>query len=430
MSSRYQKSNALLERALKVIPLGSQTFSKSYIQYPKGYAPLYLKSGKKGHVWDVDGNEYIDLVNGLLPVILGYRDPIVDQAIQHQLATCGITFSLATELEIELAERLVEMIPCAEMVRYGKNGSDVTSAAIRLARAYTKRDRIAVCGYHGWQDWYVGSTVRQLGVPAAVCELTHQFEYNNIDSLQQLFKKYSGEFAAVIMEPMSNVEPHTGFLEDVKQLAHKEKVLFILDEIVTGFRFHIGGAQSLFNVIPDLATFGKAMANGMPIAAIVGRAEIMQLMEDIYFSGTFMGETLSLAAAIAVIDKMRREPVIETLWEKGKKLAQGVSKKISEFELESIFSLSGKPPWMFLNIQGSTHVDSNLIRTLFIREMLANGILMQSTHNISYAHTDQDILQILDAYHTVFAVIKRELTRGELKDRLGCSVLEPVFKVR
>ncbi len=171
-------------------------------------------------------------------------------------------------MEVELAEKLVEIIPCAEMVRFGKNGSDVTSAAVRLARAYTKRDRIAVCGYHGWQDWYIGSTTRNMGVPEAVCNLTHTFQYNDLDSLHQLFRQHPGEFAAVIMEPMNIAEPYEGFLQEVKSLTNQAGALFILDEMITGFRFALGGAQEHFRVLPDLACFGKAMGIGMSIAAI------------------------------------------------------------------------------------------------------------------------------------------------------------------
>ena len=271
---RYRKSRAMLERAQRVIPLGSQTFSKSRVVYPANAAPLFLTHGKGSHVWDVDGNEYVDFVNGLLPVILGYDDPDVIEAVSSQLKR-GVTFSLATELEVELAELMREIIPCAEMVRFGKNGSDATSGAIRVARAHTGRDRVAVCGYHGWQDWYIGATTRNKGVPAAVGALTHKFPYNDLDALRRLLESHRGEFAAVMMEPMNVEEPRPGYLEGVRDLAHEHGALFILDEIITGFRYHLGGAQTLFNVVPDLATFGKSMGNGFPISAVVGRARYM-----------------------------------------------------------------------------------------------------------------------------------------------------------
>ncbi len=428
-SSKFNHSHALLEKALRVIPVGSQTFSKSHVQYPEGFSPLFLTHGKGARVWDVDGNEYVDLVNGLLSVVLGYCDPDVDAAIKNQLEN-GISLSLATELEVQLADGLVELIPCAEMVRFGKNGSDATSAAIRLARAYTKRDRVAVCGYHGWQDWYIGSTVRNLGIPQRVCELTHRFIYNDIDSLHQLFSSYPGEFAAVIMEPMSSVEPKAGFLEAAKQLTHDAGAVFIFDEIVTGFRFHLGGAQSLFQVTPDLASFGKSMGNGMPISTIVGRADIMRLMGDVFYSGTFGGETLSLAAAIAVIDKMKRENVIDALWNQGKKLATLVSEAIKKFELEEIFSLSGFSPWKFLNIKDYRSIRKESLKTLFIREMLNHGVLIQGTHNISYAHTDEDFRWVSRAYEKAFMAVREGIQQPDFDRYLNCKVLQPIFSVR
>ncbi len=268
---RYAKSTEMHERALKTIPLGSQTFSKSRTQYPVGVSPLFIQRGKGSHVWDVDGNEYIDYVNGLAAITLGYADPDVNEAVEKQLHD-GIIFSLPHPLEFQVAEKIREMVPCAEMSRFGKNGSDATSGAIRLARAHTNRDRVAMCGYHGWQDWSIGSTARHRGVPKAVRELTHTFSYNNIDSLDALLKKHPGEFAAVILEPMNFEAPRDAFLQKVRELAHKNGALFILDETITGFRLANGGAQQLFGVTPDLATFGKGMANGFPVSAVSGKA--------------------------------------------------------------------------------------------------------------------------------------------------------------
>lgn len=426
---RYEISRQLLNEALQYIPLGAQTFSKSHIQYPEGRAPLFLKRGEGGRVWDVDGNEYVDLVCGLLPVVLGYVDPDVNQAIQAQLHK-GISFSLSTELEIELAKRLVELIPSAERVRFGKNGSDATAAAIRLARAYTKRERIAICGYHGWHDWYIGSTARHLGVPECVRDLTHRFVYNDLDSLEQLLQQYPNQFAAVIMEPMNAVPPKPGYLAAVKSITHQANALLIFDEIITGFRFHLGGAQSLFNVVPDLSTFGKSMGNGMPISAIVGREEIMQLMEKIFYSGTFGGETLSLAAAIAVIDKMKRESIIATLWQKGEVLANQVNQLIHEYELSSVISLSGMSPWKFINFSDQLPIDKSVIRTLFIGEMLANGVLIQGTHNICAAHNDADWQHVLLAYRSAFSVIRQAIDDPFFLSSNHIDVIKPIFSVR
>lgn len=427
--SRYARSNELLARARKVIPLGTQTFSKSYQQFPEGAAPLFLTHGKGSRVWDADGNEYIDLISGLLPVLLGYRDPDVDAALKAQLDR-GIAFSLATELEIELAERLVDMIPCAEMVRFGKNGSDATTGCVRVARAATGRERLIICGYHGWHDWYVAKTVRNKGVPAVEAELADRVNYNDIDAVHAIFRKYPGQVAALILEPMNAAEPKPGYLQELKELVHKNGAILIFDEIITGFRYANGGAQEHFGVTPDLAAFGKAMGNGMPIAAVVGRADLMREMEEIFFSSTFGGETLSLAAAIAVADKLRREPVVKTLWKTGGLLADKIRQAAARHGLEKVVSLHGFAPWTLLAFADSGSTAKEAIKTLFMKEMLAQGILIAASNNITYAHSEDDVARIATAYDNAFARIAEGLKGGKLLDNLGCPPVMPVFSVR
>lgn len=429
MSGCYSNSEKLLERALKVIPLGSQTFSKSIAQYPIGVSPHFIKRGEGSHVWDVDGNEYIDFVNALAAITLGYNDPDVTKTVRAQLEE-GTIFSLPHELEIKVAEKIVEMVPCAEMVRFGKNGSDATSGAIRLARAYTGRDHVAVCGYHGWQDWYIGSTSRNLGVPQSTIQLTHTFKYNDINSLHKIFHDYPDRIAAVIMEPMNTIEPEDNFLEKVKDLTHKNGAVLIFDETITGFRFAKGGAQEYFGVIPDLATFGKGLANGYPLSAIAGRAEIMKLMEEIFFSFTFGGETLSLAAADTTLTKLQREPIIEKIWQQGKKVADGVRALISKHGLDDVFSITGKDCWSFLIFKDKGVYSQWELKTLFLQEMFSRGILTLGTHNMSYAHSDSDIDKLLQAYNEVFPILKDAVYSGKMKEYLHCNPLEPLFKVR
>lgn len=426
---RYLRSMQLLRRAEAVIPLGSQTFSKSHLQYPAAQSPMFLSHGLGGHVFDVDGNEYIDLVGGLLPLVLGYRDPDVDAAISEQMGR-GITFSLATELEIELAELLRACIPSAEMVRFGKNGTDATSAAIRLARAHTGRDHVIACGYHGWQDWYIGATTRNLGVPKAVQELTHLVPYNDLDSVRNALHAHSGEVAALIMEPMNTVPPVPGYLHELKELVHQHGALLIYDEIITGFRFHIGGAQRHFGVTPDLSAFGKAMGNGMPISAVVGRAEIMRLMEEIFYSGTFAGETLSLAAAVAVIRKMQEQDVIGRLWQLGDMLASQFEQITEDVGLQDVVALAGLPPWKILVFSDHPAARKEAVRTLFLREMMQRGILVNASHNVCFAHDEQDVACVAAAYREVLPLIARELDTGRLEARLGVPAVEPVFRVR
>ena len=429
MRQRYSRSEQYLERALKVIPLGSQTFSKSKTTLPYGVSPYYVERAQGARFWDVDGNEYLDFVNGLACVTLGYCDPDVDAAVMRQMKN-GVTFSLPHPLEFEVAELLVDMIPCAEMVRFAKNGTDATSGAIRLARAITGRERVAVCGYHGWQDWYIGSTTRDLGVPKSVKALTHTFDFNDIASVSRLLESYPGEFAALILEPMNTTWPTRDFLEGLRELTRAEGVLLVFDETITGFRYHIGGAQAYFRITPDLASFGKGIANGYPLSALVGKAEYMKEVENIFFSGTFGGETLSLAAAKSALSKLRHEPVIETLQKRGQEIMNGVVSIINKFELGNVISICGHPSWSFLQFRSSQPFSNWEIKTLFIQEVFRRGVYTLGTHNISYAHTEADVTTLLNCYEEVFKLIASALADGDLRKCLECEPLVPLFKVR
>jgi glutamate-1-semialdehyde 2,1-aminomutase len=429
MSTRYQLSEQYLEQALRTVPLGSQTFSKSKTQLPVGAAPFFAERGKGSRLWDVDGNEYLDFVNALASITLGYQDPDVDGAVRKQMES-GTIFSLPHRLEFEVAELMVDMVPCAEMVRFGKNGSDATAGAIRIARAYTGRDHVAVCGYHGWQDWYIGSTARNLGVPEATQRLTHSFTYNDIASLEAVFAEYPGKIAAVILEPMNISEPKPGFLEEVKAITHKNGAVLVFDEMLTGFRFANGGGQEYFGVTPDLATFGKGLANGYPLSAVAGRKEIMKLMEEVFFSFTFGGETLSLAAAKAVLEKLQREPVINTIKQRGETLLYGLNALIEQHSVQEIFGTAGNPCWSFLTIKDAEPYTMWEIKTLLFQEMFAQGVFFIGTHNLSYAHTSEDIQALLAVYDEVFPKIYQVIKQKKLVDMLECKPLEPLFKVR
>ncbi len=428
MSERYAKSEELLARALKTIPLGTQTFSKSRTQYPYGVSPYFVTRGSGSHVWDVDGNEYVDCIMSLCAVTLGYNDPDVTAAVEAQLAD-GVIFSLPHPVEIEAAERIVEMVPCAEMVRFGKNGSDATTGAVRVARAYTHRDHVLMCGYHGWQDWSIGTTARNAGVPIATQALTHTFVYNDIESLRALFAQYHDEVACVIMEPMNVAWPAPGFLEEVAELTRANGAVFVLDETITGFRFANGGAQEYFGVTPDLATFGKGLANGYPVSAVAGRADIMKLMEEVFFSFTFGGETLSLAAAVATLDKLQHEPVLDAVAATGMGLLDEVGSRIRRHGVEEFLSISGHPAWTFLTFADCA-CTSWEIKTLFMQEMLARGFLTLGSHNLSYAHGPSEIRGLLSAYDEVFPILLEAVTAQDVTAFLDCEALQPLFKVR
>ncbi len=426
----FEKSQAYLARAEKVIPLGSQTFSKSKTQYPFGVSPYFINKAKGSQVWDIDGNEYIDFVSSLASVTLGYQDPDVTHAVKTQLDDSGVIFSLPHPIETEVAELICEMVPCAELVRFGKNGSDATAGAIRVARAYTNRDRIAVCGYHGWQDWYIGSTARNRGVPQATRDLTHTFTYNKLDSLREILTQYPGQFAAVIMEPMNVTDPLPGFLECVKELTHQHGALLIFDETITGFRYANGGAQEEFGVIPDLASFGKGLANGYPVSAVAGRAQIMHEMEEIFFSFTFGGEALSLAAAKATLTKLKSQPVVKRLKQLGNQLITGARTVIERHGLSGLFSISGHPTWTFLNFTETSRFSIPEIKTLWLQELFERGFLSIGTHNLSYAHTEADVDKLISAYDEILPFIRDSLRDGSLHQHLRCSPLVPLFKVR
>lgn len=428
-STRYAKSESFLERASKSIPLASQTFSKSKTQYPFGVSPFFMTRAKGARSWDADGNEYIDFINSLCSVTLGYSDPDVDAAVCAQLED-GIIFSLPHPIEMQVAEAIIDMVPCAEMVRFGKNGSDATAGAIRLARAFTGRDRVAVCGYHGWQDWYIGSTMRNRGVPQATRDLTHTFAFNDLESLDTLLKSRKGEFAAVIMEPMNVAYPKEGFLEGVKELAHAHGALLVFDETITGFRYANGGAQQLFGVTPDLATFGKGLANGYPVSVVAGRGDVMKLMEEIFFSFTFGGETLSLAAALATMTKLKREPVTEHLRARGDAVMSGFNALIAKHGIADFLSISGHPSWSLISIKDAAPYTLWQIKTLYMQEVLSRGILSIGSHNMSFAHTESDVAALLACYDETFAVLADAVRNRSLDARLQCKPLEPLFRVR
>ena len=427
--SRYELSEEWLRRAESSIPIGSQTFSKSKAQYPIGISPLYASKSSGAHIWDIDGNKYIDYVSALACVTLGYSDKGIQKAIRKQLST-GISMSLPGKLESIVAEKLIDVIPSAEKVRFGKNGTDATSAAIRLARAYTGKDHVLVCGYHGCQDWYIASTTRDKGVPKAIGALTHKFSYNDIDSLKSLEIQFENEIAAVIIEPMNISWPQNNFLQAVREFCTAKGIVLIFDETITGFRFANGGAQEFFGVIPDLSTFGKGMANGMPISAIVGKAEIMDEMEHIFFSGTFGGELLSLAATNEVLNRYSRENIPEKLFIAGEDIMMRLTSIIEELNLSSVLTLSGHPSWSFLTWQGSEGIPADALKTYFAQLMYANGLLILGTHNISLSHTLKIRNETLDVYRKVLSEISNSLAAGNILEKLKVEPLSPLFKVR
>jgi len=426
-TERYAKSLEQLARAEKVIPLGAQTFSKSRKTFPPGIAPLFSTRAVGSHIWDVDGNEYVDLMSALASVNLGYADPEINAAVAAQLEF-GTTISLSHPIETEVAELLVELVPSAEMVRFGKNGSDATTAAIRVARGFTGRDHVVVCGYHGWQDWFIGSMpTRNLGVPEIYSSLIHPVPFNDLQAMEAELK--ANPTAAIMLEAMTTTWPAEGYLEGVRALADKYGAVLIFDEMVTGFRFSNGGAQQYFGVTPDLSTFGKGVANGYPLSALVGRADLMKVLETAFFSGTFGGELLSLTAAKVVLERIKKTDVIESIAAKGDVLRDRVQAEIDRAGAGDILSLSGHPSWVFtiFNPEVPTIGD---IKYLFMQEMSRNGVLMIASHNVMASHSEADFDTIVEAYAATLAIVVEAAAQGDAASRLEADVSDVGQRVR
>ena len=429
MAKQYKKSQALLARARKVTPLGSQTYSKSVRYFCEGAAPAFLDRGQGSHVWDVDGNEFVDFMCALGPVTVGYNDPQVNAAVMAQLQK-GISFSMATELEVELAEALTRIVPCAEMVRFVKNGSDATSSAIRLARAFTGRDLVAVCGYHGMQDWYIGSTTNRRGIPADVCALTKTFAYNDPASLQNLLAAYPDQFAAVILEPIQADGPQDGYLAAVKDMTQAAGILLIFDEVVSGFRYALGGASELYKVTPDLAAFGKGMGNGLPISAVAGRADVMELIgtQGVFISTTFGGETLSMAGSMATLAILAQPGIYPRIWALGERMLSGVRDAIAKHGVGEVVKVSGLAPHGGVGFEGKGRLDYLDIMSVYQQRMVEQGILTTGINNISVAHSEADIDQFVAAADAAFADIRRALDADSLDGILLACKVNPIFK--
>jgi glutamate-1-semialdehyde 2,1-aminomutase len=418
------KSDELYERAVKVQKPVTQTLAKGPGQFTKGVAPKYIQKGKGSHVWDVDGNEYIDFNSAIGPISLGYAYPAVDAAIEKQLKD-GITFSLMHPLEVELSELIQEIIPNAGAVKISKTGADVCSAAVRVARAFTKREKIFCCGYHGWHDWYIGITSRNAGIPEAIQNLTYTFEYNDIESIKSALDE---SVAALILEPFIFEAPKPGFLKELAEVCKANGTLLIFDEMWTGFRIALGGAQEYFDVKPDLAVYSKACANGMPIALLTGRSDVMELFNsDVFSYTTFGGEALSLAACIATINELRDKNVPQYLDEKGGLMKDGYNAIAIETGMDIYTRCIGYNCRTMVTF--TPEAGNGLeVKTLMQQEMIKRGVLWAGFHNMCFSHSDEDIAYTLSAYRDVMPIMKEAIESGNVKSYLHGEVLEAVFR--
>ena len=431
----FKRSNLLRKRAQELIPGGAHTYSKGDDQFPK-LSPGFIAHGKGSHVWDVDGNEFIDWGMGLRSVILGHAYKPILTAVKQQIQV-GVNFTRPSPKEIELAQILTELIPSAQMVKFAKNGSDTTSAAVRLARAYTGKNIIARCKdnpFFSGDDWFIGDTLCDSGIPKAVKNLTKHFSYNNIQSLESLFKQYKNRIACVIMEPASCEEPKDQFLRKVKDLCANNSAILIFDEIITGFRWDIRGAQNLYGVLPDLSTFGKAIGNGFSISVLAGRKDIMELggikhsKEKVFLlSTTNGGEIHSLAAAIAVIKTMQKHKVIDHIWAIGKMLKEALQNLAQDMVLDKYVMATGVPCSPILTFHNHNGESSLELKTLFMQETIKNGILMPYVAP-SYSHNKKDVESTIIACKKAFSVIKKAIAKGSVDGLLIGNSIKPVFR--
>ncbi len=430
----FERSAAMRAKAHALIPGGAHTYAKGDDQFPE-ISPGFIARGEGCHVWDADGNEFIEYGMGLRAVTLGHAYPSVVEAAHKQMLL-GNNYTRPATIELECAEELLSLLPNADMVKFAKHGSDATSGAVRLARAYTGRDLVARCAdqpFFSVDDWFIGDTPMSAGIPQGVRDLTVQFRYNNIESLQSLFAQHPGKIACVILEAATAVEPELDFLLQLQKLCRQQGAVFILDEMITGFRWDLGGAQKYYNIEPDLSTFGKAIANGFSLSALTGKKEIMKLggirhdKERVFLLSTTHGaENHSLAAAIETMHIYKREKVIEHLYRQGERLREGLTRVAREAGVQDYFQVVGKAPNLVYSTCDQQKQPSQPFRTLFLQEMIQQGFLTPSLV-VSYSHSDADIARTIEGAGEVLQVYKKALEDGVEKYLVGRPV-KPVFR--
>lgn len=430
----FERSDALNAALARVIPGGSHTYAKGVDQFPAHMAPVIVR-GAGSHVWDADGNEFIEYGSGLRAVTLGHAFPAVIEAVRAQLPL-GSNFIRPAAIELECAEQFLRLVRTADMVKFCKDGSHAVSAAVRLARAATGRKLIAICGdqpFFSTDDWFIGTTPMNNGIPEETQSLVLKFHYNDLSSLEALFDAHPDQIAAVILEAEKESPPLPGFLPGVRTLCDRHGAVFVLDEMITGFRWHTGGAQAFHNVRPDLSCFGKGLGNGFSVSALAGRRELMRLggidhdRERVFLlSTTHGGETHALAAAIATMRVFETEPVVETLWSRGARLAEGLSQTAVRHGLAEQVPILGRPCCLVFGSRDQDGQPSQPFRTLLLQELLKRGILASSLV-VNYSHSDTDIDRTIEAFDEAFAVYRRALDDG-IEHYLEGRPVKPVFR--
>jgi glutamate-1-semialdehyde 2,1-aminomutase len=437
--SRVPRSQQLYARALELIPGGTQLVSRRPSRYATGVSPAFAARAKGARFWDVDGHEYIDWVSGIGAIILGYCDEVVDAAVCEQISR-GTMTSINHELEIELAEELCRTIPCAEMVRYAKCGGEACTIAVRIARGATGRDKVLFCGYHGWHDWYLAANLAEeaslnthlfpgiepIGVPQALQGTALPFPYGDLAELGNLLDVHRGEVATVIMEPLRSELPPEGYLAGVRKLCDERGVVLIFDEVSCGFRTRLGGIQELVGVTPDMAVFAKAISNGYPMAAVVGKREVMEPVAWMFISSTYWSDCIGLRAALTTIQELRRRNVPAQLDRLGKEIIQRINQAANETGLPVIcLGLTTHP---LLAFQTDDPVKKSQLTTLYIQEMAKRGCHGYAAFYLNSAQGPDEVEQTADAAKEVFRLMKDGLDSNRLDSLLECDLTQDAFR--
>ncbi|TCC33528.1 glutamate-1-semialdehyde 2,1-aminomutase [Kribbella sindirgiensis] len=431
----FEKSVAANKRLHDLIPGGAHTYAKGDDQYPFEMAPV-ISHGAGAHVWDIDGNEYIEYGSGLRAVSLGHAHPRVVEAVRRELDR-GSNFVRPSIVELEAAERFLAAVPTAEMVKFAKNGSDATTAAVRLARAVTGRPLVAICADHAFfsvDDWFISRTAMSAGIPDQISDLTVAFPYGDLAATEELLIRHEGEIACLILEAATQHDPPAGYLEGLRDLAHRHGALLVFDEMITGFRFSASGAQGLYGVTPDLSTFGKALGNGFAVSALAGRRELMERgglrdsHERVFLLSTTHGaETHALAAAIAVMDVYAEEGIASRLHDLGEKLSAGVREVAAAAGVQDHVVVRGRASNLVFATLDENLEPSQSYRTLFLRELLLGGVIGPS-FVVSSALTDEDITRTVEVVAAACATYRKALDDGDPRGWTGGRPVKPVFR--
>jgi len=434
------RSLELYERAKELVPGGTQLLSRRPHIFAPGAAPIFAERGRGSRIWDVDGEQYLDYGMSVSACVLGYADPVVNEAVRAQL-DAGVMFSLNHPAELELAELLCETIPCAEMVRFAKGGGEACAVAVRIARGATGRDVVLFSGYHGWHDWYLAANLADagaldahllpeidpIGVPQALASTAVPFAYGDLASLEAALARHAGRVACVIMEPMRSALPPEGYLDGVRRLAHAAGAVLIFDEVTTGFRLSARGVEDAVGVVPDMAVLAKSLSNGFAMGAVVGRREVMEPAARMFVSSTNWSELVGVRAAIATLTEIGRRDVPRLLREFGERLIAGFNRVAVDLHVDA--RISGLPACPQLEFApGSEESARRGLAALFAQEMCRRGVLMNAHPMPSAAHTEEDLKWTLQAAREALTVVRDAMRDGRIEERLASPPERPVFR--